>query len=65
MLTSLYCYPAVLKSHHRASKMAQWMRVLDTKIDDFSIKPRTHMMERQNQPRKLSSDLNICTMTYV
>lgn len=50
VLSSLYCYPTVLKSRHRASKMTQWMRVLSTKLDDFSIKPRTHMMERQNQP---------------
>lgn len=44
------------KSFNEAVEVAQWVKVLSTKHDNWNSIARTHIMKEKSHPSKLSSD---------
>lgn len=42
----------------RLARLLSWVRALAAKLDNLSSIPRTHVIEEENQPVQLSSDLH-------
>lgn len=54
-----------LKIHPRAGRMAQQVNALSTNPGDLSLTPGPHMVEGENGPPVLSSDLHVLPVSCV